>query len=107
MFFCLIADQFGGSLDNRKRLLFEALRSVRNATGPKFAVGVKLNSADFQRGGFTEEESTTVIGESNIFVVFSISQLTDYFEFCQNNWLPTSRLLWISWRFLAVAMKRV
>lgn len=52
-------------MDNRKRLLFEVLRSVRTAVGPAFAVGVKLNSADFQRGGFTEEESTQVIGQLN------------------------------------------
>lgn len=34
---------------------------MRAAVRPGFGVGIKLNSADFQRGGFSEEESRTVI----------------------------------------------
>lgn len=45
-------DRWGGSLDNRARLLIEIVKEVRAAVGAKFAVSVKLNSADFQRGGF-------------------------------------------------------
>lgn len=54
-------DRWGGSLDNRMRLLLATLRAVRAATAPGFTVGVKLNSADFQRGGFTEDESMRVV----------------------------------------------
>jgi 2,4-dienoyl-CoA reductase-like NADH-dependent reductase (Old Yellow Enzyme family) len=53
-------DQWGGSLDNRMRFPLEVYRAVRRAVGPDFPVGIKLNSADFQRGGFTEDESMTV-----------------------------------------------
>lgn len=53
-------DRWGGSADNRLRLLLEVFRAVREATGPEFGVGVKLNSADFQRGGFDEEASMEV-----------------------------------------------
>lgn len=53
-------DEWGGSLENRARLLREIVAAVRGAVGPDFAIGVKLNSADFQRGGFTNEESAQV-----------------------------------------------
>ncbi len=54
-------DQWGGSPENRRRFLVEIFRRIRKGVGPDFPVAVKLNSADFQRGGFTEEESLTVI----------------------------------------------
>lgn len=34
---------------------------IRRQVGPDFPVGIKLNSADFQKGGFTEEESMATI----------------------------------------------
>jgi len=55
-------DRWGGSLDNRARFLLQAVRAARAATGPAFAVSVKLNSADFQRGGFDVNESRQVAG---------------------------------------------
>jgi len=54
-------DQWGGSLENRSRLLMTLISQVREAVGPEFPLAVKLNSSDFQRGGFTEEESLEVI----------------------------------------------
>lgn len=53
-------DAWGGSLENRARLLLEVVRAVRKAVGADFPVAVKLNSADFQRGGFTHEEAILV-----------------------------------------------
>ncbi len=53
-------DEWGGSLENRARLLLEVVRAVRNAVGEYFPISVKLNSADFQRGGFSHEESLKV-----------------------------------------------
>ena len=53
-------DEWGGSLENRARLLLAVVRAVRAAVGPDFPVAVKLNSADFQRGGFTHEDSLKV-----------------------------------------------
>lgn len=58
-------DQWGGSLENRARLLIETVRAVRAAVGADFPVSVKLNSADFQRGGFDEGESARVVGWLN------------------------------------------
>jgi 2,4-dienoyl-CoA reductase-like NADH-dependent reductase (Old Yellow Enzyme family) len=53
-------DRWGGSLANRARLLLESVRAVRAAVGADFTVAVKLNSADFQKGGFAPEESLQV-----------------------------------------------
>lgn len=53
-------DPYGGSLENRARLLVDVVRATRRACGPKFAIAVKLNSADFQRGGFTTAEAAAV-----------------------------------------------
>ena len=53
-------DKYGGSLENRARPLLAAVRCVRDAVGPEFPVAVKLNSADFQKGGFAFEDSLQV-----------------------------------------------
>jgi 2,4-dienoyl-CoA reductase-like NADH-dependent reductase (Old Yellow Enzyme family) len=53
-------DQWGGSLENRMRFPLEIYRAIRAVVGSDYPVAIKLNSADFQRGGFTEEESMTV-----------------------------------------------
>ncbi|MDR3498050.1 MAG: NADH:flavin oxidoreductase/NADH oxidase family protein [Parvibaculum sp.] len=53
-------DEWGGSLENRARLLLETVRAVRKAVGADFPISVKLNSADFQRGGFSHEDSIRV-----------------------------------------------
>jgi 2,4-dienoyl-CoA reductase-like NADH-dependent reductase (Old Yellow Enzyme family) len=53
-------DAWGGALENRARLLLEIVRAVRAAVGDDFPVAVKLNSADFQRGGFSHQDSIQV-----------------------------------------------
>jgi 2,4-dienoyl-CoA reductase-like NADH-dependent reductase (Old Yellow Enzyme family) len=53
-------DRWGGTLENRARFLIEAVRAAKSAAGPGFGIAVKLNSADFQRGGFAADESTEV-----------------------------------------------
>ena len=54
-------DRWGGSLDNRARLLIQIVRAVRARVTPGFGVGVKLNSADFQKGGFDAEDAVAVV----------------------------------------------
>lgn len=54
-------DRWGGNLGNRARLLLDIVRAVRAAVSPGFAVAVKLNSADFQRGGFSPEDARRVV----------------------------------------------
>jgi len=54
-------DEWGGTPEKRRRFVLEVYRAMREKVGPDFAIGIKLNSADFQRGGFTEEESLDTI----------------------------------------------
>lgn len=53
-------DEYGGSAENRRRFLMELVAATRAAIGEDKVLSVKLNSADFQRGGFTEDESILV-----------------------------------------------
>lgn len=53
-------DRWGGSLENRARFLLFTVNTVRQLVGPGFPISVKLNSADFQRGGFAFEDSLQV-----------------------------------------------
>lgn len=53
-------DDFGGSLENRARLMIEIVKEIKAVTRKGFTVGVKLNSSDFQSGGFTGEEAEAV-----------------------------------------------
>ena len=54
-------DKWGGSLENRARFVIEVYRKIRARVGSGFPIGIKLNSADFQKGGFSEEESIEVV----------------------------------------------
>lgn len=58
-------DDWGGALENRARLLLKSLRAVKAACGPDFSLSVKLNSTDFQKGGFSHEDCLAVIDMLN------------------------------------------
>ncbi len=53
-------DEWGGDLAGRARFLLQVVRAVRSAVGNDYPVCVKLNSADFQKGGFDLDESRQV-----------------------------------------------
>jgi len=55
------SDEWGGSPEKRRHFVLAVYAEIRRQVGPDFPVGIKLNSADFQRGGFTEEESIETI----------------------------------------------
>ncbi|MFK8012501.1 MAG: NADH:flavin oxidoreductase/NADH oxidase family protein [Marinicellaceae bacterium] len=54
-------DKWGGSLENRMRFVIEIYDSIRQEVGNDFMIGIKLNSADFMKDGFSEEDSMQVI----------------------------------------------
>ena len=54
-------DQWGGSVENRMRFVLDVYKAIRNKVGEEFPVGIKLNSADFMKDGFTESESMGVV----------------------------------------------
>lgn len=53
-------DEWGGSLENRARLLMRIVDAVRKVVGAGFPISVKLNSSDFQKGGFGQSDAVTV-----------------------------------------------
>ncbi len=54
-------DDWGGSPEKRSRFMVETLRAVRAVVGKAYPISIKVNSADFQRGGIEEEESLGVL----------------------------------------------
>ena len=52
-------DEYGGSPENRARLVLEILRGIQEAA-PKLHTSVKINCSDFTFGGLTEAESMTI-----------------------------------------------
>ncbi|MQA21053.1 NADH:flavin oxidoreductase/NADH oxidase family protein [Rugamonas rivuli] len=58
-------DHWGGSLENRARLLIDIVKEIRQAVGKEFAVAIKINSADFQRGGFSTDDAKEVVAMLN------------------------------------------
>jgi 2,4-dienoyl-CoA reductase-like NADH-dependent reductase (Old Yellow Enzyme family) len=53
---------YGGSLQNRARLLLEVLGAIRGRIGRDYPVLAKINSDDFFEGGFTAAECVQVVG---------------------------------------------
>ncbi|WP_075791767.1 NADH:flavin oxidoreductase/NADH oxidase family protein [Massilia putida] len=58
-------DRWGGPIENRARLLVEVVKEVQARVGSTFSVSVKLNSADFQRGGFSADDAKAVVAMLN------------------------------------------
>lgn len=54
-------DGYGGSIDSRSRIVYEAIDAIRQAVGPKFPVGIKINSTDKLEGGLTESDALEVV----------------------------------------------
>ena len=53
-------DAWGGSVENRARIHLETIKRCRQEVGDDFPISVKMNSADFQKGGFAPDDSIRV-----------------------------------------------
>lgn len=54
-------DQYGGSVLNRARLIFDISDAIRARVPDKsFILGIKVNSVEFQSGGFSTEDCRTL-----------------------------------------------
>ncbi|MEM8577386.1 MAG: oxidoreductase [Pseudomonadota bacterium] len=56
-------DAYGGSIQNRMRLVLEVVEAVRDAVAPSTPVAVKLNATDQLDGGLTEDDALRVAAE--------------------------------------------
>ena len=53
-------DAWGGDIENRARIHLEIIKRCREEVGEDFPISVKMNSADFQIGGFAADDSIIV-----------------------------------------------
>lgn len=58
-------DKYGGSIQNRMRVLVEIYEGIRTQLGEEFNIGLKLNSEDFKVGGFSKEDFVDVAKKLN------------------------------------------
>ncbi|KDQ57636.1 hypothetical protein JAAARDRAFT_687188 [Jaapia argillacea MUCL 33604] len=55
-------DKWGGSFENRSRLIFEIIKAIRTRVpDDKFIISIKINSQDFIDGGFSSEECAVMV----------------------------------------------
>ncbi|KAF0804337.1 NADH:flavin oxidoreductase/NADH oxidase [Alcanivorax xiamenensis] len=54
-------DQWGGTPEKRRRFLLAVYHAIRETVGDDYPIGIKLNSADFQKGGYGENESMEAV----------------------------------------------
>ncbi len=68
-------DKYGGSLENRSRLIVEIAQRIHTRVPRDFIVGIKINSVEFQKGGFSPEEAQTLctVLEENSFDFVELS----------------------------------
>jgi len=59
-FFNRRTDEYGGKIQNRAKILLEALETIRNVVGWDYPILVKLNSQDFIENGLKLEDSIRV-----------------------------------------------
>ena len=55
-------DEFGGSLENRARLLLRIIEAVRREIGEEKALFVRFSATDYAPGGWDEAQTATVAG---------------------------------------------
>ncbi len=54
-------DEYGGSIKNRSRIIFEIYKAIRFKVGDDYHIGIKINSSDFRESGATFEDCKYVI----------------------------------------------
>jgi 2,4-dienoyl-CoA reductase-like NADH-dependent reductase (Old Yellow Enzyme family) len=54
-------DEYGGSLDNRMRVLVEALEATREGAGDAMAVGMRFNCDEMLPGGYDTKDAGTIL----------------------------------------------
>lgn len=56
-------DEYGGSLENRARMVLETYQAIRDKVGPDYPVLIKINCDDFMDQGMTFDECKYVCSE--------------------------------------------
>jgi 2,4-dienoyl-CoA reductase-like NADH-dependent reductase (Old Yellow Enzyme family) len=100
-------DEYGGSTENRARIILRALHAVRDEVGPDYLVGMNIQGDDFSPGGLRVQECQRIAqliaatGEIDYFVVKG----STYYSASQN--VPDMQHPKMVWVPLASAIKKV
>ncbi|MEM7535611.1 MAG: NADH:flavin oxidoreductase/NADH oxidase family protein [Chloroflexota bacterium] len=54
-------DGYGGSIEARCRIILEIIGVIRDAVGPSFPIGIRINSTDMLEGGLTEADALEAV----------------------------------------------
>lgn len=54
-------DAYGGTVENRFRIIAEVIEVVRQAVGPAYPIGIKINSTDKLEGGLTFDDALEIV----------------------------------------------
>jgi 2,4-dienoyl-CoA reductase-like NADH-dependent reductase (Old Yellow Enzyme family) len=98
-------DEYGGSLENRVRIVLETIAAVRAEVGPDYLVGINLQGHDFSPRGIEPKDAQAIAREIEAFggVDYICVKAATYVEANQN--VPDmqhEKMLWIP---LAAAVK--
>ncbi|MCL7466843.1 FAD-dependent oxidoreductase [Phaeovulum sp. NW3] len=74
-------DEYGGSFENRMRLLDEIINAVRAEVGPDFALGVRIPNDDFVPGGLDPEENAKIAAALDGRVDYIGLHMSSYWRF--------------------------
>lgn len=55
------SDRYGGSVENRTRIIIDSITAVREAVGKDFPIGIRINSSDMMQGGLSETDALAVV----------------------------------------------
>jgi 2,4-dienoyl-CoA reductase-like NADH-dependent reductase (Old Yellow Enzyme family)/thioredoxin reductase len=80
-------DEFGGTVENRARLILMILTTIRKAVGQNIALGIRIAGDEYLEGGI----NTKVAKETAAYI--ANSGLVDWFDICHGNsgyYLPRS-----------------
>jgi mycofactocin system FadH/OYE family oxidoreductase 2 len=100
-------DEYGGSTENRARIILRALGAVRDEVGPDYLVGMNIQGDDFSPGGLQVEECQRIaqlIAATNMIDYFVVKGST-YYSASQN--VPDMQHPKMVWVPLASAIKEV
>ncbi|MBT4494198.1 MAG: FAD-dependent oxidoreductase [Gammaproteobacteria bacterium] len=74
-------DEYGGSLQNRMRFMFEVIGAVRDAVGEDIVVGVRLPNEDYVPGGLTAEDNAAIASAVEPVVDYISLHMGSYWRF--------------------------
>ena len=98
-------DEYGGSLENRMRIVLRVIAAVRDEVGPDFLVGINLQGNDFSPGGLEPADAQAIARaiEATGGVDYICVKAATYYEANQN--VPDMQHPKLIWASLAQAVK--